>query len=161
MVNKYLGVKIICAQPMTHGEYTKIKYGEDRIPTEFSEKNKDKKGYFLKYSEKPSDENAYISWSPVEAFEEAYREISNLTFGLAIEALKKGKTVTRKGWNGKGMWIELQTPDAHSKMTKPYIFLVAPKGSNNYYCDDANEFNRVPWLPSITDILAEDWCIIE
>ena len=32
-------------------------------------------------------------------------ETNNLTFGQAIEALKNGKRVTRKGWNGKEMFL--------------------------------------------------------
>ena len=80
-----------------------------------------------------------------------------MNFGQAIEMLKKGLKVARKGWNGNGIFIELQVPDAHSKMTQPYIFIDtlgletsnpnAPKG-------------RVPWLASHTDMLAEDWIII-
>lgn len=71
-----------------------------------------------------------------------------MTFGEAISALKEGKRVSRTGWNGKGMWLELQVPDAHSKMTLPYIYMKT--------VDD----NRVPWLASQTDMLAEDWGIV-
>jgi len=53
--------------------------------------------------------------------------MKNFNFGEAIEALKQGKKVARKGWNGKGK----------------------------------NEFDRVPWLASQTDILAEDWMVVE
>lgn len=69
-------------------------------------------------------------------------------FGEAISELKKGNKVTRKGWNGKNMWLELQVPDAHSKMTLPYIYM---KTADN---------NKVPWLASQTDMLSEDWEVI-
>lgn len=69
----------------------------------------------------------------------------NIDFGLALVCLKRGGKVTRKGWNGKGMWLNLQVPDSNSKMTLPYI-----------YMKTADE-NLVPWLASQTDILAEDW----
>ena len=69
-------------------------------------------------------------------------------FGEAISELKKGNKVTRKGWNGKNMWLELQIPDAHSKMTLPYIYM---KTADN---------NQVPWLASQTDMLSEDWEVI-
>jgi len=75
-----------------------------------------------------------------------------MNFGSAIECLKAGKCVARDGWNGKGMWLEIQVPDAHSKMTLPYLFLNYPTGSAAYP-DGA----RVPWLASQTDILSEDW----
>ena len=83
----------------------------------------------------------------------------NMDFGMAIGCLKDGRRMARRGWNGKGMWIELQIPDEHSKMTRPYIYHVAPKGSTNHYGENPKEFERVPWLPSNTDILAEDWMI--
>jgi hypothetical protein len=71
-----------------------------------------------------------------------------MNFGDAISALKEGKRVSRAGWNGKGMWLELQVPDAHSKMTLPYIYM---KTADN---------NQVPWLASQTDMLGEDWGIV-
>lgn len=68
-----------------------------------------------------------------------------MDFGKAIETLKRGGRVSREGWNGKGMYLELQRPDEHSKMTLPYIWMWTA-------CK-----NRVPWLASQTDVLAEDW----
>lgn len=68
-----------------------------------------------------------------------------LAFGLALVALKGGGRVARDGWNGKGMYLELQRPDAGSKMTLPYIFMRTVQG------------DLVPWLASQTDLLAEDW----
>lgn len=77
-----------------------------------------------------------------------------MNFGQAIEALKNGTKIARTGWNGKGMWLELQRPDAHSKMTLPYIYL-------NYPADAQNTPNsRVPWLASQTDMLADDWVVV-
>lgn len=49
------------------------------------------------------------------------------TFSKALEHLKAGEKVGRLGWNGKGLWLELQRPDAHSKMTLPYIFISYPR----------------------------------
>ncbi len=72
-----------------------------------------------------------------------------MNFGQAIEALKQGKKVARAGWNGKGMYLELQRPDAHSKMTLPYIYMYTAQGDN------------VPWLASQTDMLSEDWVTVE
>ena len=73
------------------------------------------------------------------------------SFGWALRQLKKGLKVARKGWNGKGLWLELQRPDAHSKMTLPYIYMNYPKG------DKYHDGCRVPWLASQTDMLEEDW----
>lgn len=71
-----------------------------------------------------------------------------MNFGQAISALKQGLRVSRSGWNGKGMYLGLQVPDAHSKMTLPYIYMYTATG------------DLVPWLASQTDILAEDWSTV-
>lgn len=68
-----------------------------------------------------------------------------MDFGDALNALRAGQRVAREGWNGKGMWLELQEPDEHSKMTLPYIYMSTAQG------------DLVPWLASQTDVLAFDW----
>ena len=73
----------------------------------------------------------------------------------ALKQLRAGKQVGRSNWNGKGMWLKLQVPDANSKMTLPYIYIEYPVGSRAY-----PEGCRVPWLASQTDLLAQDWVII-
>nr|DAP06871.1 MAG TPA: Protein of unknown function (DUF2829) [Caudoviricetes sp.] len=81
-----------------------------------------------------------------------------MNFGKALEALKEGKKVARAGWNGKGIYIELQVPDQHSKMTLPYIYIV----TNGLITDNpAAPKGVVPWLASQTDMLAEDWQVVE
>ncbi len=65
--------------------------------------------------------------------------------GWAIKQLWKGSSVTREGWNGPGQRLTMQIPDAHSKMTLPYIYITTVQG------------DLVPWLASQTDILATDW----
>ena len=73
----------------------------------------------------------------------------DLTFSTALALIKDGRRLARAGWNGKDMYIELQTPDANSKMSLPYIFMRTVQG------------DLVPWLASQTDLLAKDWCIVE
>ena len=80
-----------------------------------------------------------------------------MDFGQALIELKNGNRVKRKGWNGDGIFLVLQVPDKNSKMTQPYIYIDtlglktnnpnAPKG-------------RVPWLASQTDMLTEDWEVV-
>lgn len=131
MTHHYIGTKIVLAWPA----------------------DKDgKPGYGVKY------EDGYTSWSPKETFETAYRDIEGQTqaleFGDVVHLLKIGKKLSRAGWNGKGMWLELQRPDEHSKMTLPYVYL-------NYPADAQNTPGaRVPWLASQTDMLAEDWMVV-
>lgn len=81
-------------------------------------------------------------------------ETLTMDFGDAIRALKNGQKVSRAGWNGKGMWLELQVPDAHSKMTLPYLYLNYPSDAKT------TPGARVPWLASQTDVLAADWNVV-
>lgn len=69
----------------------------------------------------------------------------NWDFGVALGELRGGARVSRQGWNGKGMYIEMQVPDENSKMSLPYLFMRTVDG------------NLVPWLASQTDLLAKDW----
>lgn len=99
-------------------------------------------GYAVKYSD------GYESWSPKEAFEDAYQPLTALSFGHALMVLKRGGAVARAGWNGKGQQIRLQTPDEHSKMSLPYLYIRTVHGE------------LVPWLASQTDMLANDWQVV-
>ena len=71
------------------------------------------------------------------------------TIGWAVKELQNGSRVCRSGWNGKDMYLELQRPDEHSKMTLPYVYMKTVQG------------DFVPWLCSQTDLLAIDWEIME
>ena len=68
-----------------------------------------------------------------------------MDIGQAKNRLLSGGRVRRAGWNGKGMYLELQVPDDHSKMTLPYVYMYTAQG------------DLVPWLCSQTDFLADDW----
>ena len=71
-----------------------------------------------------------------------------MNFGQAITSLKAGEMVQRSGWNGKGMYLALQVPDAGSKMSLPYIYM------------STVDRQLVPWLASQTDMLSEDWEVV-
>jgi len=68
--------------------------------------------------------------------------------GWAVRMMQSGNKVCRAGWNGKGMWLALQVPDAHSKMGLPYVYMKTAPGP------------LVPWLCSQTDLLALDWEVV-
>ena len=70
-----------------------------------------------------------------------------MDFGAALSELKRGKALTRRGWNGPAQYIRLQRPDEYSKMTLPYIYIFTVQG------------DLVPWLASQTDLMAEDWSV--
>ena len=94
--------------------------------------------------------------------------MENMNFGQAIEAMKNGKRVARAGWNGKGMYVAIQ---AGSTITKEQ----ARGGVAKFLADDGAESIAicshidmkaadgsvvVGWLASQTDMLAEDWEIV-
>jgi hypothetical protein len=91
--------------------------------------------------------------------------VDNLDFGKAIEALKRGHLVRRKGWNGKGMWLKLQGKrtlgiplDGNNTGTMlPFIAMKVVGNSKDW---GEGSIDLVPWLASQTDMLAEDWEII-
>lgn len=84
--------------------------------------------------------------------------MEHFDFGWALKRLVAGRKVCRQGWNGKGIFIELQVPDKNSRMTSPYIFIdtTGLQTSNT-----AAPKSRVPPLASQTDMLAEDWEVVE
>lgn len=84
-------------------------------------------------------------------------------FGTAINHLKNGGRVCRLGWNGKGMYLELQQPTPQSKMTLPYIYMVIPGSiaTDPIGGTLTSPAKVVPWLASQTDMLSCDWDLIE
>ena len=79
-----------------------------------------------------------------------------MDFGDMLKEMKAHpeKKFSRKGWNGKGIYIQLQVPDEHSANTLPYIYMVTDK----LVSDNPNApRGRVPWLASQTDMLCDDW----
>lgn len=89
-----------------------------------------------------------------------------MNFSIALEKLKNGKKVARSGWNGKGMFVvyqkgypqgipcNKQTADAWGMnegdlfICRPYLQIKNVDGSHSM------------WVPSIGDVLAEDWACV-
>lgn len=77
-----------------------------------------------------------------------------MDFSYALRSLRDGYRVQNVFWNGKGMYLALQTPDAHSKMGEPYIYIHMPK-EHPLYPD-----KMVPWTPSQLDLMSSGWQIM-
>ena len=133
-MKNYIGTKLIKAEPLD----------KDGL-----------QGYKVVYSQPNGSE--YTSWSPKDVFEEAYREVNGMSFGLAIEALKKGYKVARAGWNGKCMHLYLED----------MFHLTCPGNLPDRKYDPvivmytAQQTHQPGWLASQADILADDWQIIK
>lgn len=154
-MKKYIGVKIIEAKPMARGEFSEYRGCRGWIP---KNENPADEGYLVKYSDN------YESWCPKNVFDEVYRVCDNMTFGLAIEAMKKGKKVARKGWNGKGMFLYYVPVGAYKPCTEIAASLVNENGLveyGAYIAMKTAQGNVVPWLASQTDMLAEDWEVLD
>lgn len=147
----YVGTKVIDAIPMTRGEYNKFRGWV--IP---ANENPSDEGYVIQY------EDDYISWSPKNVFEKDFRKSGYLDFGSALLLLKIGYKVARKGWDGSGMFAYMVPANAYPANTEaakshfgdslvPYRAYFALKTAQN---------DIATWVPSSSDILAEDWLIV-
>lgn len=83
-----------------------------------------------------------------------------MNFGQAIEAFKQGKKIARTGWNGKGMFLIYVPSEKWGIIDK--IGLGIPKGNLLPWIGMKTADNKfVPWLASQTDMIAEDWEIVD
>lgn len=88
-------------------------------------------------------------------------------FGVALRNLKDGFAVAREGWNGKGMYITMKRgyPDGIEANAETCRAHNLPKGTIITYLPYLEMKTVtgafVPWLASQTDILAEDWSIVQ
>lgn len=157
-MEQYIGTKIVKAEPAwlvfeKEGEAGEIVVQDHDL--ELTTAKTVLNGYKVVY------EDGYESWSPKEVFEAAYRRTDGLSFGLALEAAKKGMRIARQGWNGKGQYVELgvnfryEVPYAgiekhvqHLDMGSQALVFVGTRG------------RQVGWLASQADMLADDWMIV-
>ncbi len=85
-----------------------------------------------------------------------------MNFGQAIEALKQGKKVARKGWNGKGMFIFIADEIGFHTKADMKAYEESGIDVHDSICMlTADGEIVVGWLASQTDMLAEDWHIVE
>lgn len=156
-MKKYIRCHIVEAEPMTRGEYNKHR------------------GWIAPANENPADEgyhvvdpDGYESWCPKAQFEAAGRPIDGMTFGMAIEAMKQGMKVARRGWNGKGMYLWLlPATDVKKEWCHDPRLVEAMGDRDTLPClgsirmFTATKEVLTGWLASQTDMLSEDWCIVE
>lgn len=169
-MKKYIGTKQVEAEPMTMGEaYEKGFLHRDAV---LWEGDREREGYHVKYKD------GHESWSPAKSFEEAYRmvddERKSMSFGDAIEVLKQGGAIRRTGWNGKGLFVIKQVPahiesDVIPKMQSlpqsAKDLILNGKGFIDYTSQcliyNENTGRADSWVPSISDVFADDWEIVK
>lgn len=173
-MKRHIGTKIINAKPMTRAEYNAL-----RGWTVPADENPEDEGYLVEYVDggqaNHPDFDGYISWSPADVFDRAYRPMEGMTFGQAIEALKAGQRVARAGWNGKGMWLSLSC-DGNREVSAEHFWsphntafaqhnggtaTVLPCITMKTVDSTGREAILMGWLASQTDMLCEDWRVVE
>ena len=150
-MDKYIGTKIIEAVPAIRKGGKVYEEGwpipKSMDPTE--------EGYKVRYPD------GYESWSPKGVFEEAYRPTDCMSFGLAIEAMKKGKKVARRGWNGKNQHIELATRISYMTAEGVFVNVEHEAIGNKAIAFCGTSGVQMGWLASQADMLADDWEVVE
>lgn len=161
-MKSYIGIKTIGAKPMTRQAYNDL-----RGWTLPADEDGNDAGYLVEYVDggkaNHPDFAGYISWSPKDVFDRAYRPTTGMSFGMAIEAIRAGKCITRAGWNGRGMFVYLVPESAYPASTRAAKshFGEAAMVPYNAYMAIKNVNNTVStWVPSVNDCLAQDWEIV-
>lgn len=112
-----------------------------------------------------------------DIFEKTYDEAdsaSTMSFGDAIEVLKQGDAIRRNGWNGKGLFVIKQVPAHIESNIIPKMqslpqsakdLILKGKGFIDYTSQcliyNENTGRADSWVPSISDVFAEDWEIVK
>jgi hypothetical protein len=137
---KYIGTKIVDAEV----DNSEVAPGE-ALP-----------GYRVK------NQDGMVTWWPKEDFEQTFRPADGMSFGMAIEAAKKGMRIARKGWNGKGMYVFLADGmDFHTYADLSEFEEIGVKVLDCLCMRTADGSICPGWLASQTDMLADDWTVLD
>lgn len=112
-------------------------------------------GYKVRYAD------GYESWSPKDVFEAAYKTSNGLSFGLAIEAAKRGGRIRRRGWNGKNQYVELASGISYTNAVGEIINAEHQTIGNCALAFVGTSGVQMGWLASQADMLADDWEIVQ
>ncbi len=154
-MKQYIGTKMVQAWPCCRvtckdGRHEYAELGDMVTPG-----GKIEEGYRVCY------EDGYLSWSPKEVFEAAYRPTDGMNFGLAIEAAKRGQKIARAGWNGKKQYVELASCISYKNGAGEAVNVDHCNIGNKAMAFVGTSGVQMGWLASQADILADDWHIVE
>lgn len=157
-MKKFIGTKLVLALAMNRADYNT--YRGWLLP---EDEDGSDEGWLVEYIDggQANDKRhkGYISWSPSEVFANSYRETEGMTFGLAIEAMKKGSKIARLGWNGADMYVtyvptRTEENGGEDMFDRPYIHY------REFMLLKTAQDDLAAWSPSGSDALAEDWFIV-
>lgn len=154
-MKQYIGTKLIEAEPAYRctdgsGKVVITTRPEEAFPNYPSIED----GYRVRYLD------GYVSWSPKAVFEEAYRPTTGMSFGLAIEAAKKGHRISRAGWNGKGQYVEIAAGISYVGPDGEIVNAEHDAIGNRALAFVGTSGVQMGWLASQADMLADDWTIV-
>ena len=84
-----------------------------------------------------------------------------MNFGQAIEEAKRGKKIARKGWNGKGQYVELATNVSYKSPNGTVTNVNHKDMGNKALAFVGTSGVQLGWLASQADMLSEDWQTID
>ena len=145
----YIGTKVVKAIPMNRQAYND--YRGWKLP---SNEDGTDEGMLVEYIDggKPNhpDHEGYISWSPIDVFNNAYKETEGMSFGMAIKTMKLGLKVTRKDWGTPAEVLKLvEGYSDGSKIRFLPATLILTTG-----------LEEKIYPPCQADVLAEDWVLV-
>lgn len=162
MKKTYITTKMVHMIPMTRQEYNDLRKWS--LP---ANENGDDAGYLIENLEGGEANvpgyTGYVSWSPKAQTDKSYREVNGLTLGMAMEAVKKGYAVARKGWNGVDMFIYYVPAGkypAHTGVARAHFGSDALVPYNSYLAIKTSNNTVSPWAPSGSDAIGDDWFIV-
>jgi hypothetical protein len=156
-LKRYAGSRMIDAKPMTRGEYNALREWE--LP---ENENAEDEGYLVLRQRQGDD---YLTWVPKEIFEEEYQSCEEgLPFSIVLDqVLHHGARASRKGWNGKKMFIFLVPGSEFEVSREPLLSILGEKTKVKYrgHIDmKTADGSIVPWIASQSDLQESDWTFV-
>lgn len=172
-MKSFIGTKAVNAKPMNRLEYNNFRGW--KLP---DDENGEDEGYLVEYVDggaaNTKEFSGYVSWSPKEQFENAYRASGSMSFGHALTLAEAGAKIARRGWNGAGQFVvvmgALYLPPFNTQgtdrkvndRTAKWIGEDTPLDSQPYFAlKNAQNKWQPGWVPSQGDLFAKDWMIAE
>jgi len=87
----------------------------------------------------------------------------NENFSTALEHLKEGRRMARRGWNGKGMFVFLVNGSEFEVNREPLLSILGEGTPVKYrpHIDICTPDGSIGvWQPSMGDVMADDWMIV-
>lgn len=157
-------IEVVEAEPMTCGDYYR-----SNMSVEDAKRWLD--GYAVHWRDRRYPRKESSAWWAKREFDAVTHPVYDMTFGMAVGAMKRGFKVARKGWNDKGMWLSIPLADGEREVPASKVW-----GSANeaYAHQNGGTVKVMPyvtmknadgsivmgWLASQTDMLSEDWYLI-